>query len=174
LPEVPEQASREVLVGKNRRVNLVRLAHAQRRLLRLVLAMVALYPLAIVIPSFFPYREVLYFVFPLLGLIALVIAVLIILQTVRLAIASGRNPTIAAIAGFLMLVPLLGLILVASADSRASNILRKNGARVGFLGVSESEMLKLTLGYCRNCGYPLAGLTADRCPECGEVRSAAA
>jgi hypothetical protein len=106
---------------------------------------------------------------PALGLLFLVVAVLIVVQTVRLAIASGRNPVIAVIAGLFMLVPLLGLVLVASADRRASNILKQNGARVGLLGVSGAEMLKLTQGYCHGCGYPLVGLVAPVCPECGAV-----
>lgn len=161
----PDQsASREVSVGR-RRVNLVRLAKAQRLLLRLVLGMIALYIAAGVFPHVFA---------GVLGgslfyLLFLVVGVLIVVQTVRLALASGRNPVMAVFLGIGMLVPLLGLVLVASTDRRASSILRENGARVGFLGVGETEMLKLTQGYCHGCGYPLVGLVGPVCPECGGV-----
>src|SRR5262245_11148186 len=162
----PDQsASREISVGR-RRVNLVRLAQAQRLLLRLVLGMLGIYGSMMCYPSLIGGAR---WPVPVLALLFLVIAVLIVVQTVRLAIASGRSPVIAVIAGLFMLVPLLGLILVASADRRASNLLKQNGARVGFLGVSAAEMLKLTQGYCHGCGYPLEGLVAPVCPECGAV-----
>src|SRR6185369_11965861 len=129
----PDQsASREISVGR-RRVNLVRLAQAQRLLLRLVLAMLGIYFTMMCYPSLVGGGR-----WPLgvLAVLFLIVAVLIVVQTVRLAISSGRNPVVAVIAGLFMLVPLLGLILVASADRRASKLLKQNGAKVGFLGVS--------------------------------------
>lgn len=162
-----EQASREIIVGRSRRVNLVRLARAQRLLLRLVLAMLALYFGFMFLPRLIPYRNVMSIVFPAMLVLFLIVGVLIIVQTVRLAIASGRSPIAAAIAGVFMLVPLVGLLLVASANGRATRLLREHGAKVGFLGVTAGEMLKLTNGYCHGCGYPLEGLAGTVCPECG-------
>jgi hypothetical protein len=161
----PEEASRETLVGR-RRVNLVRLARAQRTLLRLVLAMLALYiSMPFIAPVFAGVGGEVGMILYVLVLAAL--GVCIVVQTVRLSMASGDHPALAVIVGLLMLVPLAGLIVVAIVDRGASRTLKTNGARVGLMGVSAAEMTKLTEGYCHKCGYPLAGLTANLCPECG-------
>jgi hypothetical protein len=163
--------SREAVVGRGKRINLVKLARAQRLLLRFVLGAIAIYlgmPFAInLLMPMIPAPAVILWT---MALAVLALGIASIVQTVRLEVAAGGNVVVAVLVGILMLVPLLGLILVAIINGRATGILRKHGARVGFLGVTKDEMRKLTIGCCPMCGYPTAGLTNPTtpiCPECG-------
>jgi hypothetical protein len=159
--------SREVVVGRRRRVNLVKLARAQRLLLQFVLGVVCAYIGFFMVVAFsarVPAPAIFMMVLPVLALVLLIAC---LVQTVRLEIAAGGHPVVACLIGLLMLLPFVGLIIAAIVNARATKVLRAYGAVVGFLGVTKDEMYKLTLGCCRRCGYPTAGLQADRCPECG-------
>jgi len=171
----PTEVSREVLVGRsNRRVNLVQVARCQRMLLRLVLAsLCVLLTLPIITipmlrafpggPSSLAARVTV----ALPSLFFFVLAILSVVQALRLLVAAGGHPVIAYIVAIPMIVPIAGLIIAALINERATKLLRTHGVRVGFMGVKKSEMIKLTYGYCANCGYPWEGLTGDACPECG-------
>jgi hypothetical protein len=163
----PEDVSREVIVGRKRRVNLVRLARSQRLLLRLVLAAVCIYgatPMAAALLHFSPAARILVFV---LAAIFLVLAIMSVVQASRLLVAAGGSTVVAYAVALPMIIPLVGLLIAALINERATKLLRANGAKVGFLGVTKEQMLKLTAGCCRGCGYSTAGLTGTVCPECG-------
>lgn len=70
--------------------------------------------------------------------------------------------------GVLMIVPLVGLLILLSLNSRATKALRNAGLRVGFMGASMEDYQNLAPGRCSHCGYSLEHLTEARCPECGE------
>ena len=170
-PTIPNaEHSREAVVGRGKRINLVKLARAQRLLLRFVLGAIGIYagiPFMLgVLGSYIPAPGA---IIAVMGVALLALGIASIVQTVRLEVAAGGNIVVAVLVGILMLVPLLGLILVAIVNGRATGILRKHGARVGFLGVTKDEMRKLTIGCCPMCGYPTAGLTNPTCPECGTL-----
>lgn len=85
----------------------------------------------------------------------------------RLALATGHHIVTVVIACIAMIIPLVGLLVLLSVNGKASMLLKMGGARVGLLGVSAREMVKLYAGACSNCGYSLRDLTGTLCPECG-------
>jgi hypothetical protein len=90
-----------------------------------------------------------------------------ILQTVRLAVASGTHIAVAIVAGFFLLIPWIGLIVVVFINVYATKLLTTNGVRVRFFGVNAEEMKHLVIGACKSCGYDIRGLPFPQCPECG-------
>lgn len=159
--------SREAIAFTGRRVRLVAVAQTQRILILLVLALLILQASMIILPGMIPpgglagMMSLLMFAFYFLtGLAAIVF-------TVRLAIASGGNKIIAFIVAPFLIVPCLNLLLLLWANSMATKVLRDNGAKVGFFGVSPSELSRLREYGCTGCGYDIRGLQGGVCPECG-------
>lgn len=87
---------------------------------------------------------------------------------VRLALAVGHHVVVIVIACLASIIPLVGLLVLLSVNGRASMFLKMGGAKVGLLGVSERELVKLYAGACSNCGYSLRDLQGNLCPECGK------
>lgn len=70
----------------------------------------------------------------------------------RLALAIGHHIVEVIIACACMIIPLVGVLLLLSVNGKATMLLKMGGAKVGFLGVSAREMVKLYAGACSNCG----------------------
>lgn len=88
----------------------------------------------------------------------------------RLNIALGESIGVAVILGFLLVIPVLGMLILIAAGSQSNTILKLAGAKVGLFGVSSSEREKLKPGHCKGCGYPRESLESlAPCPECGRV-----
>ncbi len=159
--------SREAIASTGRRVRLVAVAQTQRILILLVLASLILQAAMISVPRMLlpgglaGVMSLLMIAFYFLtGLAAIVF-------TVRLAIVSGANKVLAFVMAPFMLVPCVGLLLLLSANAMATKVLRDNGAKVGFFGVSPSELSRLREYGCPGCGYDIRGLQGGVCPECG-------
>lgn len=86
----------------------------------------------------------------------------------RLALATGHHIVTVVIACIAMIIPLVGLLVLLSVNGKATQYLKMGGAKVGLLGVSERELVKLYAGACSNCGYSLRDLQGNLCPECGK------
>ena len=100
----------------------------------------------------------------------IVLAIIGTIAMARLYMALGENPLVAVVIGFLLLVPVIGLLILLAASSQSSTILKLAGARVGLFGVSKPEREKLYPGHCKGCGYPRESLEVlAPCPECGRV-----
>lgn len=151
----------------NRRVYLVQVARIQRTLVWLVLVLILMY--AALIGGAFVRGNFGAVLGAIMLLCLLLVGVAGIVQTVRLAHAVGSNIVLAVIGGLLMLLPLIGFILLVLTNQRATRILRQNGAKVGFMGVSKEGINKLLLGACTGCGYDIRGLQSPQCPECGKA-----
>jgi hypothetical protein len=68
----------------------------------------------------------------------------------------------------LMLVPLINILVLLSANSQATKMLKDAGLKVGILGVGDDQVLRvLSRNHCTACGYLLAGNVSGTCPECG-------
>jgi hypothetical protein len=152
-----------------RRVSLLKVAKIQKTLIWMILLQMLLYASQIAVAIFgVASRANFGWVFAgIFSLLFVGIWVVCVVQAVRLAHISGTNIVIAVLVGIFMIVPLLGLLLIAAANGRATRLLQKHGVRVGFMGVTAEEMNKLVMGACRGCGYDLRGLTGTVCPECG-------
>lgn len=87
--------------------------------------------------------------------------------------ALGDTRSAAAMRGLMMAVPLANLVLAAVMTSRATGELRRAGLRVGMIGASNDELMKLEAGHCTGCGYEVATIAGRVCPECGSARRAA-
>ncbi|MBS0198025.1 MAG: hypothetical protein JSR77_14810 [Planctomycetes bacterium] len=154
--------SRSVVKGK-KRIYLVKVARAQRVLLWCVLASLAMSVGYTVLAASINNVVILWLC--LAGYMGAVIVSIV--QTVRVARATGTNIVVAIIGGLLMFFPCLGLLLMALANQRATRILTDNGAKVGFMGVQPDQMHMLIEGACPKCGYDIRGLPEPTCPECG-------
>lgn len=69
------------------------------------------------------------------------------------------------IAGIATPLAFMGSAIVGASGTKH---LRLAGVRVGFLGVREEELRRLSSGVCFHCGYLTAGLPTAVCPECGK------
>lgn len=160
--------SREAIASTGRRVKLLAVAQTQRILITLVLVSLAIQGAVIALPDLMArqgsLREIINLV---LGLAYLLSGVAAIVFTVRLAIVSGANKVIAIIAALFMIVPCAGLLLLLRANMMATKVLRDNGVKVGFLGISPSEFNRLRQNSCPGCGYSIEGIVTGVCPECG-------
>jgi len=158
---------------RQQRPDLIRLAKAQRTLLFVILGDVAAYfgGIFFMAGGIGPAGEVIGGGMFLLSVVCWLAATIL---TVRMAVATGANIILAIIGGLLMLMPFFGLMIMSLANMRATSQLRRVGLRVGFMGVTRQEMLKLIEGACRGCGYDMHGLPGGaRCPECGQADAAA-
>jgi succinate-acetate transporter protein len=91
-----------------------------------------------------------------------------VVSMVMLQIALGANPGTIVLYAILTLI--FSFLALISAISQASTVLKLAGAKLGFIGVSESERAKITPGNCRGCGYDRTGLELlQECPECQRV-----
>lgn len=70
----------------------------------------------------------------------------------------------------LSLAPCFNVLVLLSASSQASAMLKLAGLKVGLMGVSDEQVLRvLSSNRCHACGYILApGMVSALCPECGE------
>lgn len=143
-------------------MRLVEVAQTQRSLILLVLAfLVVLGALCFLPGGLWPAVRV-------LSLAAIAVYIAIAIMTARLAIVSGERAEGAIVSILLFLIiPIAGVILVIRAILTASEVLRDNGAKVGFFGVSPSELSRLRQYGCTGCGYDVRGLQGGVCPECG-------
>ncbi len=81
--------------------------------------------------------------------------------------ATGLGTLAALLVCVAAFFPFLGILVLSLINQRAIVLIRTHGARVGFLGVPPSEMIRLVEGACPACGYDLRGLPPSVCPECG-------
>lgn len=172
-PNTPQEigAPRAGSGHKGKRIDLVKLAVAQKQLLWCVLARIGLEVGG----------------FTLMGgggqalgtagmigvgsylLVSLAIAVVSIVFIARMAIAYGIHPAMGILGGLAIILPCAGLIMLLLLNQRVTTTLKAAGCKVGLMGVSATEMHKLRLGVCPGCGYDLRGLTQSACPECGSA-----
>lgn len=169
----PQPAVRTGIGHAGRRINLVRLAEAQRGLIWCILARLAFElgsfvfsargaPAAAAWSSLPPIILTIY----LIAISGVLIATLV--YVVKMAMAYGYHAILAVLGAIAVVVPCIGLLTLVARNQRVIASLRGANIRVGFMGVSKTEMLKLRLGVCHGCGYDLRGLRAARCPECGQ------
>ncbi len=143
-------------------VDLRSVARGQRVLLWLVLLMIGINILVTASPLMPPLVAALVALFFLCG------TVVTMVQVVSLSWAMKTNAGIILILGLLTLAPCANLLVLLVVSGKATNLLRKAGLRVGFMGVRDQEVLRrLHPRLCRQCGYDLAGNVSGRCPECG-------
>lgn len=108
--------------------------------------------------------------FAALGMLYWLSVIAVVIALIMLLIAMGRHPVMIVILAIVSLFPLLGLLILLSTNTLAAAMLRRQGVRVGLLGVPKSEYPKLRPGHCRGCGYDRAGLELlAPCPECARV-----
>lgn len=146
-----------------KRVNLVKLAEAQKHLLWCVLGRIGMEIGGFAIMPAFPppYGIIVY------GAASLVLLVVTVVLIVRMAKAYGTSTVLAVLGGIAIVVPCAGLLLLLFLNQRVTGTLQRAGAKVGLMGVNAAEMTKLRNGYCWGCGYELRGLAKPICPECG-------
>jgi hypothetical protein len=158
---------------EGKRINLVKLAEAQKRLLRVIVAYFML-------PLGFTF---LIQVLPPMGMLSLVaervlvvlmlgMAVAAIVFAVRMGIAYGLHPMIGVLGGLALVIPCAGILLLLVLNQYVTDTLEQAGVKVGLLGVGTEQMQKLRIGICRECGYDLRGLPSSTCPECGKAITA--
>jgi hypothetical protein len=159
----PSERVPKLLRQGSRLLNLVAIAKGQKVLLWIVLGQIAMTVVLAATSAQAP------MVAMAGSILYLAMAVTTIVFVGRLAHLCGYNIVIVIISSLCMVIPLIGLILVLSVNSKATTLLRLTGARVGLMGVSAKEMEKLYEGSCINCGYCVRDLKSDRCPECGTL-----
>lgn len=89
----------------------------------------------------------------------------------RLTLAMKFHVARVVIYALLALAPCMNILVLLSASSQASAMLKLAGLKVGFFGVSDEQILRvLSSNRCTKCGYILVhGERTPRCPECGAV-----
>lgn len=108
---VKEAEGRLVIAQSGRRVNLLKVARVQRTLTLLVGVAVLVYGSMVLSTVSGALAQFGVVPIAVLAVFNLVLCVLAVVQTVRLPIASGANVGLAIIGGFLMFIPLIGLLL---------------------------------------------------------------
>ncbi len=140
------------------------IARRQRNILWLILAQLIAYfsMIGFDVPRYGPMVGLIPVAFYLLTMLAIVIVVMQLMAALRIHIVWR------IIAVVLCLAPCVSLLLLLSINSRATSALQAAGLKVGLLGVSDDQVVRLLSAYtCRGCGYSLVGNTSGVCPECG-------
>ena len=174
-PLSPDNTRTTVVDG--RRIYLVKVARAQRVLIYIVLGLIftnvsGLFVLAGLRGTGSPVSMMMTVLIAMISL-TVPLGIAGIVQTIRLALASGTHLGVAIFAGVLLLIPWLGLLIVVIINMYATKLLTNNAVVVGFFGVTAAEMKKLVIGACKSCGYDIRGLPSAQCPECGTPFDAA-
>lgn len=167
-----------VVVDPSQRIDLRVLARRQRWLLWTILGMLMIYcmmPLLqstvrVAAPPPTPgatsaFAIAVGLLFPLLKvgvLVMIMIVVVMVMAALRLHVVWR---VLAVLSLFFPLANLLTLLFI---NRRVTRVLRDAGLRVGFMGVADEDVKRLTSGHlCRHCGYDLTGNVSGACPECG-------
>lgn len=175
-----EPSARLGVGHRGRRINLVRLAEAQRAVLWCVLAILLLQLSCFgggMLTVANRFGRGLGPGFPLWSSVLLIASVAGAFFAWRMMRAWGYGIILAFVAAGIsvtMGIPGLGVVgavVLAIVDGRVVRELRRAGCVVGLMGVSQRELNKLRLGVCHNCGYDLRQIAARKCPECGAARA---
>lgn len=122
----PVQPVQGVLSGN--REDLRRVAKYQRAIMFCILAYLAAVPLQFIVP-----QELLPFVGIGAGLVVITGMVFVFLLSTKVyGVALG------IVLGLFSLIPCLGLLILLMVNSKATNVLKSNGIKVGFLGADPS------------------------------------
>lgn len=141
----PEKSSKLLRYG-DQLLDLVKIAKGQRAFLYCLLGNILSSVLMILLTQ----TSV---VFAIAGcLLNSALAIVLIVLFARLALAIGHHLTLVILSAIFMLVPIVGLVPVLYANGKASVFLKMGGVRVGLLGVSEREMVKLYADAVRTAG----------------------
>jgi hypothetical protein len=154
------------------RVDLVKLAKAQRQLLYAIGAVAVL-----VVAQIFVAVNIADEALARLSLLALLglqlaAAGVSIALTAKMSRAASVGWGSTACICAAQLIPFLNIVLLAGLNARVLTLLSQRRVKVGLMGVPRTEMLKLIEGTCV-CGYDLRGLGCPVCPECGSPIAAA-
>ena len=94
--------------------------------------------------------------------------IVMLVGVVLLLAARRTHVAIIIVCGFLMLAPCVNLLVLVFVNMSVTSTLRKAGLHVGFMGVKDEEVVRLTSPHlCSFCGYNLTGNVSGFCPECG-------
>ncbi len=89
---------------------------------------------------------------------------------ILLMVTQRKHPVVIVLLSILTLIPLINLFVLVHVNSTATAMLKARGVKIGFFGVSKSELPKLRPGHCAGCGYDRTGIELlGPCPECGRV-----
>lgn len=148
-------------------LDLRRTAKHQRRLLWVIFALLVLYLVPVLLPI--PYISP-----PIVDVVSLVVIIALdlvaLVFTIQLMSALQYHILLRVLLGLLMFAPCVNLIVLLAINSSATNALRAAGLKVGLLGVSDEQVVRLLgANRCRECGYLLVGNTTGICPECGSA-----
>jgi hypothetical protein len=147
-------------------VNIQFLARRQRWVLWLILASILSIGLSIPVTRFGAMGGAIFFGAFAVGMFAIQIAVMI--GTVALMWSMKANRVLTVICALLMFIPWISFLILLLANGRATRRLRRAGLKVGFMGVSDEQVVqKLSRDLCRKCGYNLTGNVSGVCSECG-------
>jgi hypothetical protein len=159
-------------------LDMVRVAHAQRRLARAFLLVLASWgvPFIAIVAAFWSVPPGYSSFSP--GLIFWPVVAVCVTSHLFAAIAmhgmlhalgeNGIDPWPGTLASALPFINLL-VIPVLSAD--ALRPLRRRGIRIGPLGLSSEQLLLLPTDCCPECWYDMSGVPGSICPECGITMS---
>jgi len=100
---------------------------------------------------------------------SLVLAVVQVVEVVRLCLALGDGWATVLFA-LLMFIPCVSLLTLLILNSRATTRLKQAGIRVGLLGAKSADLANYQIDVaatpCRACGEPVA-VGVQTCPMCG-------
>lgn len=104
----------------------------------------------------------------LVGLFAVVVQIAVVVTVVSLLAALRVHIVWRIVYILLLFAPCISLLMLLSANARATRALKNAGLKVGLMGVRDEEVERILGPYrCRKCGYSLIGNLSGVCPECG-------